>query len=285
MNMENKIKFAFFGTSELSVIVLEKMKSLGFSPTLIITPEDKPKGRKLVLTPPDAKVWADGNKVPCLQLKTLRNEDAYKKILSFGGFDVFIVASYGKIIPDNILEIPKHHTLNIHPSLLPKLRGASPIISAILSEDETGVSIIKLDSEMDHGPILAQEKVSIENWPPYEEDLEKVLAEKGAEMICRIIPNWISGDVKELDQDHSLATFCGKFEKKDGEINLNDDPNINLRKVRAFHRWPGAFYFDNGKRVVIKKASIQNKQLIIERVVPEGKKEMNYQDYLRGKKN
>lgn len=285
MSQENKIKFAFFGSSDLSILVLEKMKSLGHTPSLIIAPEDKPKGRKLVLTPPESKTWADQNSIPCLQLRTLRTEEAFGKISSFGNFDVFIVASYGKLIPDNILNFPKHQTLNVHPSLLPKLRGASPIISAILSENETGVSIIRLDSEMDHGPILSQEKVTIDPWPPYEEDLEKVLAERGAEMLCDILPDWISGKISELPQDHSQATLCGKFKKEDGELNLSDDPNTNLRKIRAFHRWPGTFYFDEGKRIIVKKAKVENGKLIIERVVPEGKKEMNYEDYLRGKKN
>lgn len=283
-NISN-IKFGFFGSSTLSVIVLEKMKSLGFLPSLIITVPDQPKGRKLILTPPDTKKWADENKIPVLQLKTLKTEESFEQIKKFGAFDVFLVASYGKIIPDNILYYPKFKTLNIHPSLLPKLRGASPIKSAVLSEDETGISIIRLDSEMDHGPILFQQKVVTPEWPPYEEDLEKILSEKSADAICDILPKWLQGEIKETEQDHTKATFCGKIEKKDAEILLADNPEKNLRKIRAFHRWPGAFFFENGKRIIVRRAKISENKLEIERVVPEGKKEMNYQDYLRGLKS
>lgn len=202
--VSNGVKFAFFGTSTLSVIVLEKMKTLGFVPSLIITVPDQPKGRKLVLTAPETKVWADENKIACLQLKSLRTEESFEQIKKHGEFDVFVVASYGKIIPDNILEYPKYKTLNIHPSLLPRLRGASPIISAILSENETGVSIIKLDSEMDHGPVLFQEKVMTSEWPPYEEDLEKILAERSGELVCVLLPKWINGGIIGVEQDLSL---------------------------------------------------------------------------------
>lgn len=284
-NSSQQIKYAFFGSSELSVIILEKMKSLGFEPDLVITVPDQPKGRKLTLTAPETKVWADENNIPSLQLKTLRSEESFEQIKKFGDFDIFIVASYGKIIPDNILYYPKYKTLNIHPSLLPKLRGASPIKSAILAENETGTSIIVLDSEMDHGPIIFQEKVSSPEWPPYEEELEKTLAEKSAEAICKILPDWINGEINPVEQDHNKATFCGKVEKKDGEINLSNNPETNLRKIRAFHRWPTAYFFENGKRIIVKKARIENGQLVIERVLPEGKKEMPFEDYNRGKRS
>lgn len=285
--LNRNIKWAFFGGSELSVTILEKLKSLGLIPDLIVTTPDKPKGRNLVLTPPEAKVWAIQNNVPFLQFTTLRTPEAEKEIREKVAldYDVFVVASYGKMMPENILNIPLHKTLNIHPSLLPKLRGPSPIISAILKEDETGVTIIVLDNEMDHGPILSQKKVEMEEWPPYEEDLEKRLAQVGAEMIFELLPNWLDRKVNLKEQDHNTATFCSKIDKNDGQINLDDNPDENLRKIRAFHRWPGAFYFENNKRVIIRKAKIAENKLVIERVVPEGKKEMNYTDYLRGLRN
>jgi methionyl-tRNA formyltransferase len=287
--IENNIEFAFFGGSTFSVHVLEELKSNGLMPKLIVTTEDKPKGRKLVLTPPEAKVWAEKENIKYIQLKTLKKPESEEEIKSYSekGFDLFIVASYGKIIPQNILDLPKYKTLNVHPSLLPKFRGASPIQSAILEENETGVSIIELDSEVDHGPILSQKKVNIE-WPPYYEDLEKLCGKVGGEMLTEILPGWISGEVKAVEQNHSVATFCKKIEKSDGEIDLSENPEINLRKIKAFSVWPGAFYFEenNGaqKRIVIKKASIKDGKLVLERIIPEGKKEMSYDDYLRGKK-
>ncbi len=274
--------FAFFGTSTFSVTVLETLKEKGLIPSLMITVEDKPKGRKLVLTPPKTKVWADLEGIPTLQLKSLRTPEAEAEIRKYegSGFDVFIVASYGKIIPDNILNIPKHKTLNIHPSLLPKLRGASPIQSAILQENETGVTIIRLDSEEDHGPILAQETTDIA-WPPYASELEDVLARQGAELLTSILPEWINGNLPETEQEHEKKTLCGKFTKEDSLLDLSLSPDTNLRKIRAYHN---AHFFDEGKRVVVKRARIENEVLVLEKVVPEGRKEMRYEDYLNGKK-
>ncbi len=147
---------------------------------------------------------------------------------------------------------------------------------------------MRLDSEMDHGPILAQEKINIE-WPPYSSELEEISGEMGAKMLADIIPGWIAGEILEIEQDHAKATICVKIKKTDAEINLNDSPEQNLRKIRAFNIWPGAYFFEtNGEqktRVLIKRARIENNELIIERVVPEGKKEMDYKDYLRGKRN
>jgi methionyl-tRNA formyltransferase len=288
----NNTKFAFFGTSEISVIVLNELKAKGFLPTLIVTVPDKPKGRRMVLTAPETKVWAEENKIPFIQLKTLREPESEEMIKSFSenGFDLFIVASYGKIIPQNILDIPRYGSLNVHPSLLPKLRGPSPIISAILGEDETGVTIMKVDAEMDHGPILAQKKIPkdmIAEWPPYEKELEEIAGKMGGEMLAEIIPDWIEGKIQEKEQDHNLATLCVKIQKSDGEIKLSDDPHKNLRKIRGFHVWPTAYFFtgsgDKKIRVIVKKAHIEDGKLMLDRVVPEGRKEMSYEDFLNGK--
>ncbi len=295
---KNNYRFAFFGTSKLSVMVLDKLAEHGFIPTLIISAEDKPQGRKLVLTPTETKTWADGRGIPCLQLKTLRTDDVVEKIQSYSpkGYDLFVVASYGKIIPQAILDIPRRGTLNVHPSLLPRLRGASPIKSAIISEDETGVTIMLLDAEMDHGPIIAQEKTA--SWKgfmepyyvgdelPYAYDLQQSLGHRGGEMLAGVFVDWIEGKVEAHEQDHSKATLCGKIKKENGEINLDDSAEINLRKIRAYHEWPTAYYFhthNNKKvRVIIKRARVENGQLILERVLPEGKKEMSYADFERG---
>ncbi len=287
MTQKNKITFAFFGTSKISVIVLDELKARGYVPALIVTGEDKPKGRKMILTPPETKVWAEAFGVPCLQLKTLRKPESEEAIRAFAsqGFDLFLVASYGKMIPQNILDMPKYQTLNVHPSLLPKLRGPSPLISAILRENETGVTIMRIDAEMDHGPILAQKKIDIE-WPPYEEDLEFAAGKMGGEMLADIIPEWIEGKVPEQEQDHSKATLCEKIVKSDGELDLSAPPQDNLRKIKAFHRWPTAyFFFEKGgekMRIIVKKAHVENGELILDRVVPEGKKEMSYKDFLNG---
>jgi methionyl-tRNA formyltransferase len=276
-------RFAFFGTAELSVTVLNKLKTAGFVPSLIISAEDKPKGRKLILTPTETKVWAEENTIPCIQPVNLKKPEGFEVIQkATTGFDFFVVVSYGKIIPQNILDIPRLGTLNVHPSLLPKLRGASPIKSAILTEHETGVTIIRLDAEMDHGPIVAQKKSIIENWPPYANTLEKQLGEEGGKLLAEILPDWIHGKITEKEQDHSAATICGKIEKTDGVLELTESPEKNLRKIRAYETWPTAYFFQNDKRIIVTKAHIENNELVIEKIIPEGKKEMPYQDFLRG---
>jgi methionyl-tRNA formyltransferase len=280
-----RIKWIFFGTTEFSVIVLEELKKQGYLPALVITVEDKPKGRKLVLTPSPVKLWAEKEKIPCLQPKTLRAPEIILKIEEYSpsGFDIFIIFSYGKIIPENILNMPRYGTLNLHPSLLPRLRGASPVKSAILTENKTGVTIIKLDKEMDHGPILMQEKINMPEWPPYESDLENKLAQEGGKMLAGLLPDFLDGKIVEKEQDHALATFCGKIEKTDGLLNMEDDPETNLRKIRAFHVWPGAYFFQNEKRIIVKRAHLENNKLILDRVLPEGKREMDYKDFIRTK--
>lgn len=288
MEKNKHIKFAFFGTGDISVTILDELKSNGFIPKLVVTVPDKPQGRKMILTATPTKVWSQNEKVPFVELKTLRKPESEEEIKKYSedGYDVFIVASYGKIIPQNILDIPKYKTINVHPSLLPKLRGPSPIKSAILNEDETGVSIMRLDAEMDHGPILSQKKVEIKDWPPYALDLENILGKTGGEMLALILIPWINGEIVEIEQDHSKATLCQKIEKADGQINLEDPAEKNLRKIRAFHIWPTAYFFDKetGKRIIIKKAKLVDEKLVIEKIVPEGKKEMDYSAYLRGKR-
>jgi methionyl-tRNA formyltransferase len=225
MKKETKnITIGFWGGHEYSVIVLEKLKAAGFKIAFVVTSLDKPKGRNLVLTPPPGKEWALKNGVTVIQPTNIRAE-TFKMTLKEAGCDVFIVMAFGQIIPDELLNIPKHKSLNIHPSLLPKFRGPCPIESAILAnEKETGVTIMRMDKEMDHGPIVASEKVSYEPWPPKSHELGIALVTKGADLLVEILPKWIAGTIKEVEQDHSKATYTKKIIKEDGLINLSDDP-------------------------------------------------------------
>ena len=280
------IKFAFWGTSEFSVYILDSLKSKGFLPSLIISTSDKPQGRKLEIKPTLTKIWAQENNIPILQPARLDDEFFYQ--LKTNDYQLFIVASYGKIIPDKFLNIPKYKTLNVHPSLLPKLRGPSPIETAILEDmKRTGVSIMRLDKEMDHGPIIAQVEYNVPEWPKKEE-LEKTLGDIGGELLSNILPKWVSGEIKEIEQDHSKATFCKKIEKQDAELDLAGNPYLNFRKVKAYSGWPNAFFFleNDGKkiRVIVKDAKYENGDFIITRVIPEGKKEMSRDDFMRGQK-
>ncbi len=285
---KNNMKFVFFGSSELSVYVLEKLKSRGIYPVFIVTTRDKAKGRKLVLSPNIVKTWAIENKIDFIDPKSLKDEDV-EKILRAIDSDLFLVASYGKIIPDNIFNIPLHKTLNIHPSLLPKYRGASPIQSQILLDDKNvGVTIIMIDSLMDHGPILIQNKVSLDNWPIGRIELEKVLAEEGAILFEQIYEDWIEGKIKPIIQNENTVTVCTKITKEDGLIDRSSDPYKNLLKIKALEGWPGTYFFikrnNREIRVLIKQAKIEDGELILERVLPEGKTEMSYSDFERGYK-
>ena len=291
--MNNNIRIAFFGTSHISVIVLEEMARAGLLPALIITAPPQQKGRGMELTPSEVKVWADAHKIPTLEPAKL--DSVFCDQLLQADCQLFIIASYGKIIPRIVLDMPKHGALNMHPSLLPKLRGASPIQSSILedvptgSNHETGVTIMLVDEEVDHGPIVAQEKITLENWPPKGSDLENILGALGGRLLAITIPNWIAGNITPHAQNHDEATYTKKMTKGSGHIDLADDPMRMYRKIRAFDVWPRAYFLTkrNGReiRVVVTDAKIEGGKLVPLRVIPEGKKEMDYEDFLRGQRS
>ncbi len=284
-------KFAFFGSSRLSVIVLDELKKLSLLPQFIVTTHDKPVGRKQVLTPNVVKTWAIENDIPYSDPEKLDSEfiAKIKTANTADGLEIcpiFLIASYGKILPNNIINIPSRNCLNIHPSLLPQYRGASPLPSTILDDRKnTGVTIIVLDNEMDHGPIVAQKNITIDEWPNYL-DFEEKMAREGAQLFAEILPGWVSGEIKSVDQDHSKASYTKKFSKEDALIDLSGDQYSNWRKVQAFHGWLGTYFVinHNGKniRVKITEAKYLNNKLEILKVIPEGSSEMSYLDFCRG---
>ncbi len=279
-----KIPYIFFGSSQMSIYVLDELEKAGYIPTAIVTTPDKPVGRKQLMTPTVVKEWARARNIRVYDLPKL--DTAVVADLKKQSVEIFIVASYGKIIPLEVLSIPPHGTLNVHPSLLPLYRGASPLQSAILDDaKDTGVSIMKIDEQMDHGPIVIQKRIQVEEWPTYEK-FEEMMAREGGRMLAVILPEWIAGSIAAKGQDHTVATYSRKFTKEDGEIDLNDDPYLNFRKIQAFHEWPQAYFFiDHGDRKIrikITAASYADKKLLIEKVIPEGGKEMPYGDFLRG---
>lgn len=285
-------KIAFWGTSRISVIVLDEMASGGILPSIIVTAPPRQKGRGLEMAPSEVKIWADAHKIPTLEPEEIKSDEFLKTLGA--DCDLFIIASYGKIVPRKVLDLPKHGTLNVHPSLLPKLRGASPIQSGILSEvvpgteHETGVTIMQIDEEVDHGPIVAQEKITVPNWPPKNLALEEMLGVLGGKLLVKIIPEWIAGNITPREQDHDQATYTKKMTSGSGQIYLDDDPVRMYRKIRAFDSWPRAYFITprNGKdtRVVVTEAHLTDGALFLDRVIPEGKKEMSYEDFMRGQK-
>ena len=283
----NKTKIVFFGTPQLSLWALQEMENAGIVPNLIVTAPAKPAGRGRVLTNTPVYDWASQRKIKTLTPQKIDSEfkDALKK--EVGENSLFVVYAYGKILPKDILDIPKYGVINLHPSLLPKLRGPSPIRTAILQDQKNavGISIIFLDEKMDHGPVLFQKKIPLKNWPISGLELDKMLSKEGGKALAEIIPSVIAGEIVLKEQEHKKATYCQFFKKEDAKINLNDDPYKNLLKIYAFEGWPVAYFEENGKKVKITKARLEDGKLKILKVIPEGKKEMNYEDYLRGRQN
>lgn len=283
--------FTFWGTDEFSVSVLETLKKQGLIPSLVVTVPDKPKGRKMIITPSPVKIWATKNQLTLIQPANLKDE----KIVNFFNSpssphsNFWLVASYGKIIPRSLLDIPPKGVLNIHPSLLPKYRGPSPIETTILNGDtRVGVTIMKLDEEMDHGPIIAQRSIEITADDNFEK-LRETLAVLGAELLAEILPTYLTDQLIPQAQNHEQATYTKKLTKEDGFLDQQNLPLVNYQKFLALNPWPGT-YLDypgpKGKiRVIVKQAHLENNQLIYDRVIPAGKTEMTWSDFLRGLKN
>jgi methionyl-tRNA formyltransferase len=302
--MHASLKFIFFGSSRLSIIVLDEFERAGFVPKAVVTTQDKPQGRKLVLTPNVVKQWAIQRNIRVFDPPKLHGEfsDSLKKFADEQGIDVSIVASFGKIVPRDIVDMAPKGTLNIHPSLLPKYRGPSPLPTAILDDEKhTGITIMKMDEQMDHGPIVAQKTIDVAEWPIYEE-FEEVMAREGARLLIEVLPKWVAGDLKSHDQHHSKATYTRKIAKEDALLDtasLSPAAPIEVaysafRKIQAYHEWPQAYFEAETRdqkpevrkkiRVKITQASFKDGKLAIEKVIPESGKEMNYEDFLRGYK-
>lgn len=289
--MKTSPRFVFFGTPDIAVVSLEHLAVQGLTPTLIVTAPDKPQGRHLELTPSEVKAWADAHTIPTLQPKTLRDEEIVARLASENA-DLFIVVAYGKIIPQNVLDLPKLGTLNMHPSILPRHRGPSPIESQILTEElgeNVGVSIMLLDAEMDHGPILAQTNNLSElagRWPIKASELRPLLADVGGKLLTEVITDVEAYIAQAREQDHSQATFCKKITKEDALLDLTNDPETNYRKILAYDVWPRAYFFttrhDKQVRVIVTDAALEDGVLVLKKVIPEGKREMTYEEFVRG---
>jgi methionyl-tRNA formyltransferase len=276
--MKHQPLFAFFGTPHFATVVLDALERNGLTPALIITAPDKKRGRGLELSPSPAKAWALERGIDVLTPETLK-DDQFVAELANTEWDFFAVAAYNKLIPQPVLEIPAHGSLNVHPSLLPKLRGPSPALTAILeNERSTGVSVMQMSAQMDAGPVVAQAKVELEEdaWPPRGQMFEDLLATEGGNLLAEILPDFLAGKITPEAQDEAQATYSKKFVDNDALINLAGDPSEELRKIRAFDHGPRAYFIQDGKRVVITDAAIEDGRLVIKKVIPEGKKEMDY---------
>ncbi len=313
--MKNNLKIIFFGTPEFAAIILEKLIKAELMPEAVICNPDKPTGRKQIITPPPVKSLIMKHatcNIPVLQPEKL--DKSFMLHVSSFMPDVFIVAAYSQILPKQIIEIPRLGTIGIHPSLLPKYRGATPIQTAILNGDEeTGVSLFLIDEEMDKGKIISNQKLVISNQDTTE-SLTKKLAELGAELLIKTLPDFVAGKITPppaspceawragLTQDESQATYTKKFSTQDAYIEpadlekaQNEGGQIALeidRKIRALNPEPGVWTILNpaeissliranssiegsAKRVKILEAKIIDEKLKITKIQVEGGKPQN----------
>ncbi len=282
------MKFAFFGTPTLAATALDELASFNLIPSLIVTNPDAPVGRKQILTPPPTKLWAEAHGVPVFQPPSLKDKEALTPLTSTE-WDFFVVFAYGKIMPEWLIELPKYKTLNAHPSLLPKLRGASPIRSTLLTDlSACGVTIMLMDKDLDHGPILYQQAVDLPTPIPGLE-LDRILSLICGDLLAHVMTELPKGTITPMPQLHEAATFCTKITKEMAELTLNpfnlpkEDEALEIyRKICAFDGWPEAYFLHDDKRIKIKAAHLTEEQkLVITRIVPEGKNETDFNTYFK----
>ncbi len=281
------MKIIFMGTPEFSAVILKALIDNNYEISAVVTNPDAPVGRKQILTSSPVKRLIVSGQWPIeiFQPTTKSELSAISDKLLAMKPDLAVVAAYGKIIPKNILALPRYGTINVHPSLLPKYRGASPIQNAILSGDKkTGITIMKLDEEMDHGGIISNIQVQISNLDTYE-NLSQKLAETGAELLIKTIPNYVSGKIKPVEQNHAEATYTKIIKKEDGKINWSKNPAEIERMIRAFYPWPSAWTIWNGKILKILEAEIRGGSLEIKKLQLEGGKALSMKEFLNGHKD
>ncbi len=266
------MKYIFWGSPKFAEIILKKLIQSGFPPLTIVCNPDKPVGRKKIVTPPLTKILGEENQIEIFQPEKIDNI-FFEKIQKINA-DFFIIAAYAKIIPQNIIDLPPMGVIGVHPSLLPQYRGASPIQSVLLNgEKETGVCLYKIDEKMDHGPIFTCQKIEIKKEQNHI-GLEEELAVLAGDMLVSTLPLFIKNKINITEQDHQKTTFTKKFTTEDGFVDLDkDNPNIIFRKIKALNPDPGVYAFINSKRVKLIEAVDQENEVIISRIIPEGKKE------------
>lgn len=253
-----EVKMVFWGSSELSGYILDQLVKFSerqvegkrYIVQAVITRVDKPVGRKQVMTPTPVAVVADKYQIPVLKPAKL-NSDFSQANLNLFEADLYVVAAYGKIIPQAVLDIPQFGALNVHSSLLPKYRGASPIQAAILNGDEkTGVAIMLVDAQMDHGPILKTQEIRLSD-SETTQSLSQKMAQLGADLLIKTIPDFIAGRINLRVQNHARASFCTLVKKEDGYFEIDNPPPPQKldRMIRAYYSWPNVWTRWKGKIV------------------------------------
>lgn len=296
------------GSPEFAIPILGALANQ-FQVQGVVTQPDRPSGRGRAVTSPPIKVLAETLDLPVIQPPNLRDPQTIQKLRNWNA-DVIVVAAFGQILREDVLNLPPYGCINVHASLLPRWRGAAPIQAAILKGDQqTGVTIMKMDSGIDTGPIINQRAIPIST-----EDtagsLEVKLAQLGAELLVKTLPKYLHGEIHLQPQDEKESTYAPLLKKGDGELIFITPARDLAKKVRAFNPWPGTFMNWQGRMLKVHRAyaipsSQQTSQsnlkpgtkiihegfpgvvtvdgiLILTEVQPEGKKLMKGSDFLRG---
>lgn len=304
------IKVVFFGTPNISVPALEALiSSSEFDVVGVVTEPEKRKGRGQKQTT-RSPVFEVANKynIPTLTPKSIKKDEEVQRQINSFGADVYVVIAYGKIIPDVIFTSPKNGTVNVHYSLLPELRGPSPVQWALLEgRDRTGVTLMEIDAEMDHGNIISQQEVEISGEDTFITLVPKLNA-VAVNMLMRDLPRFVNKEIESKEQNHNAATFCKMISKEDGKVDWSASAKDIFNKWRAFIAWPGIYTEILGKRIKLeeiapsdistkeepgvifeseKKLFISCGRGVIEVLLikPEGKQVMSPVDFINGHRN
>ena len=302
------MKIMFMGTPEISAICLKRLIDDGHNVTSVISREDKPRGRKMIMTPTAVKLLALENNIPVYTPKTLRDEE-FTALLEELSPELIVVVAYGKILPPEVINYPKYGCINLHVSLLPKYRGAAPMQRAIMEgEEKTGVTVMYMDEGLDTGDIIAVSEFDIGAADDFEAIHDRS-AEIGSALLSKTICDIEAGSIQRTKQDDSLATYAKKVEKEDCKLDLT----LSAKKldfiIRGVTPIPGAFVYHNGKMLKINKATPIDKNaeagkvvaldekgdgsitvgcgegaLLVTSLIPEGKGKMTAGDFIRGRK-
>ena len=245
------LRVVFMGTPAFAVPTLDTLLRRGHDVVGVFTQPDRPAGRGRRLRPSPVKAFAEQHELPVFQPASLRNDPEARAEIAGLKPDAIVVAAYGLFLPRVVLETPRYGCLNIHPSLLPKYRGPSPVISAILEGEETsGVTIMLLDEGMDTGPILAQESVAIGSEETADE-LTGRLFEMGSDLLAQTLEEWVSGEITPSSQNDAEVTITRLLKRKDGLLDWSESASAIERRIRAFTPWPGTFTSWNGRTLKV----------------------------------
>jgi len=299
------MKIVFFGTPDFAVKSLERLhETKGFEIVAVVTQRDKAVGRKKIITEPPVKKCAIKLGIKVLQPK---NKKELETMLTLIKSDLFVVIAFGMIFPEKVLKMAKYGAINVHASLLPLYRGASPIQESLLNGDaSTGVSIMKMDTELDHGDIYLMIRMEIEKSDSLEKLSEKLSA-LGSGILPLTIKDIVEGTLKPIPQNHKIATFCTKISKNDGKIDWETDSAEKIyNMVRAYTPWPSVYTTFNNKTLKILETKYEEGSispgkftidgekvkigtckgvLVPSKVQIEGKSPMDIKSFINGYKN